>query len=67
MRGISKEQSKQGTSVGIPIAWYKARISGFPPKIDKGKEQVVFSGGGHKVPKLSLALEQEIILGHSGP
>ena len=66
----------------IPIAWHKARIPvSFYPKNRDGKGQVVLSGEGRKVPKMSLALEQprfapvqpwraqeqEIIWGLSGP
>ena len=43
--------------LGIPIAWYKARIPVFPRKsIREGASSL--SGRGRRVPNLSLALEQ---------
>ena len=36
-------QTGQGHKIGIPIAWYKARIPVFP-EYREGKDQVVFSG-----------------------
>ena len=57
------------TIVGILIAWYKARISGFPPKsIRKGARSL--SGEArrdlHRC-NLEVTLEQETFLGLSGP
>ena len=52
-----RDPFRNHSEVGIPIAWYKARI---PVCCEnrQGKEQVVFSGRGWRGPKISLALEQ---------
>ena len=67
--------------IGIAIAWYKARIAGFPQKsIREGASSLI--GQGQESPKnvscsratpdlhwcnLGVALEQETFLGLSGP
>ena len=44
-------------SLGIPIAWYKARIHGFPRKSIKEGASSLFRRGPER-PQMSLALEQ---------